>query len=219
MRNTLVTIASLFLVGCSPVQLKQESRVGSFPDLNVVTNVNVGEVMVTEFNYSAINSAVITQSVDSNLWHGRRALPAGTTLSSTTTSDGKNLFCEPQGGASAWCFEDENQDGKFDRAYTLNAFNTPLYGDELEGISYQKNSAMGNTGLKWELLYQGLESDVIKIAYREYSNDLARPAFQQDLSYTLQDDATEVRFRKVVLTIISATNSQITYTVDSGLGN
>ena len=76
------------------------------------------------------------------------------------------------------------------------------------------------SGFKYELLYQGLSSGVVSILYREYVDNLARPAFQQDLLYTLQPGApTEVSFRTVRMTIHSADNNGIGYTITRGLND
>ena len=77
-------------------------------------------------------------------------------------------------------------------------------------------SAMG--GFRYELLYQGISGNVVSLLYREYIDDLARPAFQQDLSYTLAaEGATEVSFRGTRLRIQSANNNGIRYEVLAGL--
>jgi hypothetical protein len=41
-------------------------------------------------------------------------------------------------------------------------------------------------GYRWELLYDGVDGSTLKVTYREYKDDLARPAFFQSASYTLR---------------------------------
>ena len=58
----------------------------------------------------------------------------------------------------------------------------------------------------------------MSLLYREYIDDLARPAFQQDLSYTLAAEGpTEVSFRGTRFRILSADNNKIRYELLSGL--
>lgn len=59
-----------------------------------------------------------------------------------------------------------------------------------------------------ELVYNGRAGSSIKILYREYSKDMARPAFSQELTYDLSDSDI-IRFRKFRLKVISADNEQI----------
>ncbi|GJQ22197.1 MAG: hypothetical protein HBSIN02_25520 [Bacteroidia bacterium] len=63
-----------------------------------------------------------------------------------------------------------------------------------------------------ELLYSGKSGDVIKIVYREYSNDIARPAFSQELQYDLKE-SNVIKFRRTTIEVIKATNQEITYKV------
>lgn len=69
-----------------------------------------------------------------------------------------------------------------------------------------------------ELVYSGLSQNTIRIAYREYKDDLARPAFYQELTYDLNESRT-ILFRTISLEIIEATNSYLKYRVidDGGL--
>jgi hypothetical protein len=66
-------------------------------------------------------------------------------------------------------------------------------------------------------LYEGIAGDVIKLTYREYTNNFVRPAFQQDLSYTLhRPGPTEITFRGVRTEVLAADNNRIRYRVVSG---
>jgi len=74
--------------------------------------------------------------------------------------------------------------------------------------------ATAKGGTNFELVYFGTTGDAINIAYREYTpDDLARPAFSQNLVYS-QKDRT-IRFRDIVIEVASAGNQSITYTVVS----
>lgn len=74
----------------------------------------------------------------------------------------------------------------------------------------------GEGGYKMEFIYNGKSKDSIKIQYREFKNDLARPSFYQDLSYDLSESMI-VGFREMKIEVIEATNSHITFKVLSGL--
>lgn len=63
-----------------------------------------------------------------------------------------------------------------------------------------------------ELIYNGRSGDTIRVIYREYSGDLARPAFTQELQYDLSQQ-TEIGFREVRLQVEAATNTSIRYRV------
>ncbi len=65
-----------------------------------------------------------------------------------------------------------------------------------------------------ELIYNGKSSSTIKMSYREFKDDFARPAFTQELSYDLAESKT-VGFRGMNIEIIEATNSHIKYILKS----
>ena len=54
--------------------------------------------------------------------------------------------------------------------------------------------------------------------YREYAENLARPAFSQELQYNL-DESKIISYKSIKIEIINATNSVIEYKVidDGGL--
>ncbi len=68
-----------------------------------------------------------------------------------------------------------------------------------------------------ELLYQGVDGTTLRITYREYKDDLARPAFFQEVSYRLNAPApTDISFKGVQITVFEATNQHIRYIVRTG---
>jgi len=68
--------------------------------------------------------------------------------------------------------------------------------------------------LNYELVYNGTDGKSISMTYREYtSEDLARPAFYQDLVY--ESGSKEIRFRDTKILVYEATNGKIIYAVVS----
>jgi hypothetical protein len=65
---------------------------------------------------------------------------------------------------------------------------------------------------KKELVYNGRLENYVKIIYREYLNDWARPAFTQELQYDL-NESNIIGFQGARLEIIDATNTNIRYRV------
>jgi hypothetical protein len=68
--------------------------------------------------------------------------------------------------------------------------------------------------LNYEIIYGGTDEKSIRMTYREYtSEDLARPAFSQDLVYEV--GSKEIRFRDTKIVVYEATNEKIVYAVVS----
>lgn len=67
-------------------------------------------------------------------------------------------------------------------------------------------------GMMYELIYSGKNDISLNTTYKEYTeNDLARPAFFQNLTY--QTNAKQIRFKDFAIQIHNVTNERITYTV------
>lgn len=68
------------------------------------------------------------------------------------------------------------------------------------------------TAISFDLIFAGKNDVSLNTTYKEYSyNDLARPAFFQNLTY--QANAKQIRFKNFLIQIHNVTNEQITYTV------
>lgn len=65
---------------------------------------------------------------------------------------------------------------------------------------------------KQSLIYNGKQGSVIKFTYREYSNDMIRPGFAQDVQYDLAESKV-IGFKGVRIEVIRASNTQIVYRV------
>lgn len=68
------------------------------------------------------------------------------------------------------------------------------------------------TGQNFEIVFNGIDGQAMRFQYREYTvDDMARPAFFQDLSYPI--GTSPIRFRTMVINVARVTAQDITYTV------
>lgn len=225
--NKAVVISGFMIFsGCASVQTQQPKyQTGSFPDLEVRTTVSVGQVMISKYNYLSQERAVLLGSVSGSKgsWlllgafrSKRNGLEVGDSLV-LSTSSGEEVYCQEPAQKGAACLKDSDGDGHFERAYKMNAYGYLENGVDIPPVPYRVGDRAIKDGFKYELIYQGIDNGVVRIAYREYTENLARPAFSQDLTYTVTDMGdTHVRFRDVTAEIHSADNLQIEYTVNSG---
>jgi hypothetical protein len=82
------------------------------------------------------------------------------------------------------------------------------------GIAYKntKFQQWSQDSLKRELVYSGISQNTVSILYREFINDMARPAFSQDLKYDLSQGST-IGYRGARFEVIKASNLNIQYKV------
>lgn len=71
---------------------------------------------------------------------------------------------------------------------------------------------VGEPVLRKELIYTGVSKGVISLTYREFSSDMARPAFTQDLKFDLAEGDV-IGFKGARFKIMSANNTQVHYKV------
>lgn len=65
---------------------------------------------------------------------------------------------------------------------------------------------------KRELVYNGKSQTTVKLSYREYMDNMIRPAFSQDLSYDLSE-GNVIGFKGMKIEVLEATNSLIRFIV------
>lgn len=84
----------------------------------------------------------------------------------------------------------------------------------LEETQYCKNDVYKNVHYSFitQLIYSGKSGNTIRVTYREFSNNMARPAFNQDLTYDLSE-SQRITFRNTVIEVKEATNSFIKFVV------
>ena len=71
---------------------------------------------------------------------------------------------------------------------------------------------------KAELIYTGITGNTISISYREFVDNLSRPAFDHELTYDL-NESDEITFRSLKIRVLKADNAKIRFEVidDGGL--
>lgn len=95
--------------------------------------------------------------------------------------------------------------------YLLSATGAPLsYPKDRIPFTKSLHQTQDELSFKKELVYTGISQNVISIIYREFKDDMARPAFSQDLKYDLSESKT-VGYRGARFEIIKATNQGLTY--------
>lgn len=77
----------------------------------------------------------------------------------------------------------------------------------IERISVQSDNSFQQT-----LIYSGRVGNKINIGYREFSSNIARPAFNNDVEYDLSESST-IGYMGAELEIVEATNQYIEYRV------
>lgn len=206
----LVIFISIFFSGCaSSVKYNgatfKEKRI-SYPEVGEVNTAFIGDRLVEKgsvYEKAYLNIEKTIQGMLYTIPQGEYAqlgfdegnyfyLAAGVTegiladpvkaLSQSTSSTSEICVVTAYGGKH--CYE-----GQFQRV-----MRSTQYSD-----SFQQT-----------LLYSGRVGDKISVSYREFSNDMARPAFTNSVEYDLSASNT-IGYKGALIEVIDADNQSITY--------
>ena len=221
-RTAAVFVAIAMLAACMAgagvIEVATVTRKGLEPQPGLEETARVGDVLVTRFNYEARPVAVLQGDVAGNRWRMRTGFQRRDSLASVHSNAAYQpiLFCEIPPRAGAVCLGDTDDDGRLDQSYALTVNGVGVELDRIDPVSYEmmEESTVGR-GFKYELIYQGMANDVFRLSYREFKDDFARPAFAQDLTYTLDRSALPevIAFRDLSIEVIEIERSTVTYRV------
>lgn len=82
-------------------------------------------------------------------------------------------------------------------------------------FSIGKTTTYSRSSNQQTLIYSGKIGNRITLGYREFVNEIARPAFSNDVTYDLSESTT-LGYKGARVQVISATNTEITYKVLAG---
>lgn len=80
------------------------------------------------------------------------------------------------------------------------------------GVTRVKRPALADDAFQQTLIYSGKSGNKVRLGYREFSNSVARPAFNNDVEYDLTESKT-IGYKGARVEILEATNEFIRYRV------
>jgi len=199
-----------------------DRRVGEHPTAGVSGVARVGEVVYENYDYTVSTSPTLEEGFSRSYLLGRIYIPPGAALLPRPKRDGSLQYCtaEPSysgGGSDITCFSGPPGGGYFTHV-RVPSLKYGSWTTMKQRLPYAIQERILGEGFKMELVYQGVADNVLRMAYREYKENLARPAFHQDLTYTLEEEGpTEVSFRSLRIEVTEADNSGLKYRVLQGL--
>lgn len=84
--------------------------------------------------------------------------------------------------------------------------------EKSDGITEILVPVVAEDSFQQTLIYNGKVGETLKIGYREFSNNVARPAFNNDVEYDL-GASNIIAYKGAQIEVLSANNQQITYRV------
>lgn len=212
----VVLISLLTLVGCAtPTSTYRPKETAiSEPTIGAVTTVNVGDRMLTQ-GVSIDQEAIEVQAAFKPSW--AYTVNAGTYLK-TGASPGQEFFFPKAGDGG----------GSVEKAAIADPWKSVMVDDSRglcvvtvftaavceKGAQFFKKStqAMTERSFQQTLIYSGKIGNKINIGYREFSADLARMAFNNNVEYDLNESKV-IGYKGAEIEVLEATNRFIKYRV------
>lgn len=201
MRRNLAVIGSTLLIafaGCGSKPAIQQSESYTFPAVGTVATGGIGDSLIREDTGVLIPKVMIVS--DTKI--GAHRLPRGSydyydANAIGTWFIGGDEYFYLRKGDGLICIDKTKECAQV--AHTVD----------------KKLSSLSPNAFQQTLLYNGKIGTRITLGYREFTNNLARPAFSNNVDYDLAE-STVVGYKGVRLEVIKATNTEITYRVLAG---
>lgn len=190
----------------------------SEPPIGQVVTADVGSTMVKQGKYVESDAIYFPSPVKIGLL-GAYTFSRGYYIKEG--EDAKNEFYQPEPGPEG---------GRVDKSALADPYKTILVGksgNTVCGVTIMNVKACTKNvelrrlrrptlqadGFQQTLIYSGRIGNKVNIAYREFSNSAARPAFNNDVEYDLSESKT-IGYKGAEIEIIEATNRMIKYKVN-----
>jgi hypothetical protein len=223
MRTLFLTIAACTISACATptYNYAPTTDVFSAPPLNERTTVAVGDRMLAQGQTIEREALKLSQVVKV----GGYTLTPGV-FPKTGSNDGSQYYSfsfvptadgngNQLGTLQVGLLQDPAQSievqEKSNKICVITVFNvhTCRTGKAFEITTYRQT---GDAAFQQTLYYNGRVGDKINIGYREYSGDMARPAFSNEVEYDLSV-SSEFSYKGAKILVHEANNNQIIYTV------
>lgn len=203
--------AILVLSGCASVKYN-----GGDTRTQLINEPSPGQVVTRSIGDQMLSKGVVVEefvlAVRQPIQGALYTIPAGEYVQ--VGSDERNYFYTPIGVTKS-AFADPIAGLAVGRAAGAELCAVSVFGTRAcykGDFLRKKRTRPGETGFHQTLLYNGRVGNKINIGYREFSNDMARPAFNNDVEYDLSASLI-IGYKGASIEIIQADNSSITYRV------
>lgn len=226
MFKKILLIGSLLLLGaCTSTQaISPRTRTIDAPALNTSATAELGETVVEKGRLRTFDGLLLANELK---WGD------GFLLKKFTVSPGR-LRARQQDSRFVYFYSDDmtsydallgtspyaagglcrNLDGTGPIKGFISAGRCNMNWNVAPDVTETQIQDVDSPGFRQELIYNGRSGDSLKFLYREFSGDMLRPPFSQEVQYDLNESQT-IGFRGVRIEVIDATNTQLRYRVIS----
>ena len=220
MKILFFSMLVILFSGCSHKQINPTTTVCTLPNDFNEHSINTGDVIFSK--YSGYQVANLTSKLSRAFMLGGKfeAFPGSKFIEQSENNE--KLFCSKEkyyidflvGPSSRVCLKDTNNDGIFDLVNSPMVLFGKFLPIEENKPTYQLTTeAVISNNFTNELIYNGLSNNTVFIQYREFSNNLARPSFFQELKYQYNGQPITIRFKDIKIQLLDVDNNGLKYKV------
>ncbi len=219
----VVLFGVLAIAGCASPKYNYMPKITAIsePPLNTNQVSNVGDVLMRQGKYKEHDAIYLPMKTDVSWAY---SLFAGYYLKHGE-DEGAEYFL-PGGGdeagnvgkaalADAWKSVMTKKDSK--SLCVVTVFNATSCASDVN-FEHSKKAVLTQDSFQQTLIYNGKVGNKINIGYREFSGNLARPAFNNNVEYDLSESPV-IGYKGAQLEVLEATNQKIRYRVIRNFNN
>ena len=232
MRKFLVMGLAFLFGGCSTPTIQTNLRLATIPEIYTLTTVEIGQTIISKAFVKSTPAIMVPNETLDPI--SPMPIPSGIFALSREDSNGKYYDSGVKVERNSWEFiphvllvkmiertatgKSVGSVGVFvpnDRSKSPVGYagdGSVMGSVPIVGIQPSIKEEWSQGAFKRELIYTGISKNVISILYREFKDDIARPAFTQDIKYDLSDSKI-IGYRGSRFEVTEATNTGITYKV------
>lgn len=221
MKKIIIAAMSFTLFGCvSDIKYNYvpETSQISFPELNTVTTTYIGDDMIRQGNIKLVDTISFSSKTDITRTIQSFIIDAGdypklgedkTYLFFDSKSiDGKSIVKSYTNSLPVIGIRVRKDNNKNEVCLSFPTGTDFCNYDKQ--YQFKKVSITGENQFQQILIYTGKIENKINIGYREFSNNMARPAFANNAEYDLSSSKI-IRYKGAVIEVLEATNQYIKY--------
>ena len=179
----------------------RKGRLFSYHALELLNEVTAGDGVMTY--KMVVPAGVLTQLEEDNAWtyyHSDRFTLSSLTTGMTASSGGLKIAKSDPNNVMVFM---GNQGGMLIDALKPN---------QKPNFVLKEVQATDKSSFEQELIYNGKSADKVRFLYREFTNNLLRGPFSQEVQYDLSESKI-IGFKGCRIEILDATNTQLKYKV------
>lgn len=208
----LVAIASAFMASAASAEPMRLSQ--SQPAIGETATATAGSPMFQRESFTAAKAVQLDADASLTGLFTVKA-KAGETIR-VVREDAGLVACKFRDGYEYICLRDKDLDGIFDGKSTESA---PLFwmgaGNSVRYHAIDPIRLEGEPGAFRQVLgFLGVSGQTLRLSYREFADDMARPAFTDEITFTLSGKFPErVAYRDLAIDVLGVDNAGMRYVI------